>query len=111
VAGRNAAASLPRLSCVRVGERHLSVEELRLIEDHLGLLDHQMADLLGNHQAAMQRLAEGPGMGVDWPQQTIAEVGATAATFPSPKASGILATVEDLSTTAGGSRTRTGLTI
>lgn len=33
----------------------------------------------------MQRLAEVPGLGVDSAQQVIAEVGATAATFPSPK--------------------------
>ena len=33
----------------------------------------------------MQRLAEVPGLGVDSAQQIIAEVGATAATFPSPK--------------------------
>ena len=32
----------------------------------------------------MQRLAEVPGLGVDSAQQVIAEVGATAATFPSP---------------------------
>ncbi len=33
----------------------------------------------------MQRLAEVPGLGVDSAQQIIAEVGATAATFPSAK--------------------------
>jgi transposase len=33
----------------------------------------------------VQRLAEVPGLGVDSAQQIIAEVGATAATFPSPK--------------------------
>jgi transposase len=34
---------------------------------------------------AKQRLAEIPGLGVDSAQQIIAEVGATAARFPSPK--------------------------
>lgn len=63
----------------------LTLEELRLIEDHLGQLDHQMADLLAAHHDAVQRLAEVPGLGVDSAQQIIAEVGATAATFPSPK--------------------------
>ena len=63
----------------------LTLEELRLIEDHLGELDQQMADLLAEHHEAVQRLAEVPGLGVDSAQQIIAEVGATAATFPSPK--------------------------
>jgi transposase len=63
----------------------LTLEELRVIEDHLGQLDQQMADLLADHHDAVQRLAEVPGLGVDSAQQIIAEVGATAATFPSPK--------------------------
>ena len=63
----------------------LTLEELRVIEDHLGQLDQQMADLLAAHYDAVQRLAEVPGLGVDSAQQIIAEVGATAATFPSPK--------------------------
>jgi transposase len=33
----------------------------------------------------VKRLAEVPGLGVDSAQQIIAEVGATAATFPSPE--------------------------
>jgi len=44
-----------------------------------------MADLLSAHHNAVQRLAEVPGLGVDSAQQIIAEVGATAATFPSSK--------------------------
>jgi transposase len=36
----------------------LTLEELRLIEDHLGQLDQQMADLLAAHHDAVQRLAE-----------------------------------------------------
>ena len=63
----------------------LALEELRLIEDHLGQLDQQMADLLAEHHEAVRRLAEVPGLGADSAQQIIAEVGATAATFPSPK--------------------------
>jgi transposase len=62
-----------------------TLEELRVIEDHLGQLDQQMADLLAAHHDAVQRLAEIPGLGVDSAQQIIAEVGATATTFPSPK--------------------------
>jgi transposase len=63
----------------------LTLEELRVIEDHLAQLDQQMADLLTAHHDAVQRLAEVPGLGVDSAQQIIAEVGATAATFPSSK--------------------------
>ena len=63
----------------------LALEELRVIADRLGQLDQQMADLLAEHHDAVQRLAEIPGLGVDSAQQVIAEVGATAATFPSPK--------------------------
>jgi transposase len=63
----------------------LTLEELRVIEDHLIQLDQQMADLLGPHHDAVQRLAEVPGLGVDSAQQIIAEVGVAATTFPSPK--------------------------
>jgi transposase len=63
----------------------LALEELRLIDDQIGRLDREMASLLSAHQDAVQRLAEIPGLGVDSAQQIIAEVGATAATFPSEK--------------------------
>jgi transposase len=56
-----------------------------VIEDHLGQIDQQMADLLTAHHHAVQRLAEVPGLGVDSAQQIIAEVGTTATTFPSSK--------------------------
>jgi transposase len=61
------------------------LDELRVIEDHIAQLDQEMAGLLSPYQPAVQRLAEVPGLGVDSAQQIIAEVGATAATFPSPK--------------------------
>ena len=63
----------------------LTLDELRLIEDQLAQLDQQMADLLKAHHDAVQRLAEVPGLGVDSAQQIIAEVGASAAAFPSEK--------------------------
>jgi transposase len=63
----------------------LTLDELRVIEDHITQLDQEMAGLLSRYQPAVQRLAEVPGLGVDSAQQIIAEVGATAATFPSPK--------------------------
>lgn len=61
------------------------LEELQLIDQQIGQLDKEMATLLGQNQAAVERLAEVPGLGVDSAQQIIAEVGATAATFPSAK--------------------------
>jgi transposase len=63
----------------------MMLEELRLIEEQIGQLDQEMASLLSQHQDAVKRLTEVPGLGVDSAQQIIAEVGATAATFPSEK--------------------------
>jgi transposase len=62
-----------------------SLQDLQLIEHQIAQLDHEMAILLTQHQAAVQRLAEVPGLGVDSAQQIIAEVGAAAATFSSDK--------------------------
>ena len=55
----------------------------QLLEQQVGQLDQEMASLLSPHQDSVKRLAETPGLGVDSAQQIIAEVGATAATFPS----------------------------
>jgi transposase len=63
----------------------MTLEELQLMERQMDELDHEIADLLSQHQDAVQRLAEVPGLGVDSAHQIIAEVGATAATFPSEK--------------------------
>src|SRR5882762_362681 len=63
----------------------MALEELRLIDEQIGELDKEMASLLSQHQEAVERLAEVPGLGVDSAQQIIAEVGPTAATFPSEK--------------------------
>jgi len=64
---------------------HMALDELRLIEEQIRQLDQELAHLLAVHQPAVQRLAAVPGLGVDSAQQIIAEVGPTAATFPSPK--------------------------
>jgi transposase len=63
----------------------MALEELRLIDEQIRQLDQEMAILLSQHQDAVQRLAEVPGLGVDSAQQIIAEVGPRAATFPSGK--------------------------
>src|SRR5437016_1863798 len=63
----------------------MALADLQLIEQQIGRLDQEIASLLCAHQDAVQRLAEVPGLGVDSAQQIIAEVGPTAATFPSEK--------------------------
>src|ERR1700694_5892983 len=63
----------------------MALEQLQFFEQQIGQLDQEMASLLNKHQDAVKRLAEVPGLGVDSAQQIIAEVGATAATFPSEK--------------------------
>ena len=63
----------------------LTLEELRVLEQHREALDQELAQLLRSQQEAVQRLAAVPGLGVDSAQQMIAEVGPTAATFPSAK--------------------------
>src|SRR5712664_1237738 len=64
---------------------NMALEQLQFLEQQIGQLDQEMASLLHPHQDAVQRLAEVPGLGVDSAQQIIAEVGSTAATFPSEK--------------------------
>jgi len=92
----------------------MALEELRLIDEQIGQLDQEMANLLSQHQDAVQRLAEVPGLGVDSAQLSFrafgretyesrvcncfvfstgdasfdpdhCRVGPTAATFPSEK--------------------------
>jgi transposase len=61
----------------------MALEQLQFLEQQIGQLDKELATLLHPHQDSVQRLAEVPGLGVDSAQQIIAEVGPTAATFPS----------------------------
>ena len=63
----------------------MTLEELHLIEEQIGQIDEDVASLLREHQDAVQRLAEVPGLGVDSAQMIIAEVGAKAAAFASAK--------------------------
>ena len=49
----------------------MALEELRLIDEQIGELDKEMASLLSEHQDAVQRLAEVPGLGVDSAQQSL----------------------------------------
>jgi transposase len=61
------------------------LEQLQFLEQQIDQLDQELASLLHPHQDAVLRLAEMPGLGVDSAQQIIAEVGPTAAAFPSEK--------------------------
>ena len=63
----------------------MALAELNMIEEQIRQLDQELAHLLAAHHGAVQRLAAVPGLGVDSAQQMIAEVGPTAATFPSFK--------------------------
>ena len=63
----------------------MALEQLPFLEQQIGELDQETASLLRQHQDAVERLAEVPGLGVDSATQIIAEVGPTAATFPSGK--------------------------
>ncbi len=63
----------------------MALEQFQFLDQQIGQLDQEMAGLLHQHQEAVERLAEVPGLGVDSAQQIIAEVGPTAATFPSEK--------------------------
>jgi transposase len=61
----------------------MTLTDLELLETHMRQLDEDLAEMLRPHHDAVERLAEVPGLGVHSAQQIIAEVGPTAATFPS----------------------------
>lgn len=61
-----------------------ALERLRLLEAQRAALDATIAQALAAHADAAARLALVPGLGVNSAQQIIAEVGPTAAAFPSP---------------------------
>jgi len=61
----------------------MALAEWERIQAQIRQLDEGMAALLQAHQDQVQRLTEVPGVGVNSAQQIVAEVGATAASFPS----------------------------
>src|SRR5215469_14255904 len=61
----------------------LQLERLQLIDRQIEKLNGLIAHAMMPHQEVVIRLAEVPGLGIDSAQQVIAEVGVTAATFPS----------------------------
>ena len=82
---RDALGAAPNLHPIYRRLLTMTLTELEVIDAHLRQLDEELAALLRVHQDAVQRLAAVPGLGVDSAQQIIAEVGATARTFPTAK--------------------------
>jgi transposase len=63
----------------------MQLEQLDFIEQQMRRLEQEIAQLLKAHSAAIERLAEVPGLGVESAQQIIAEIGPAAAVFASAK--------------------------
>lgn len=61
----------------------LYLERLNVLDKQIGKLDQITATALKQHQDAVIRVAEIPGLGVDSAQQLIAEMGVDAEAFPS----------------------------
>jgi transposase len=61
----------------------LFLQRLSLLDGQIQQLDRMAAETMRPYEAAVIRLAEVPGFGPDSAQQTIAEVGAQAKSFPS----------------------------
>jgi transposase len=82
---RDALGACTELNPVHRRLIRLALDDLQLIEQQISQLEQEIASLLREHEGAVQRLAEVPGLGVDSAQMIIAEVGAKAATFASAK--------------------------
>ena len=80
----DALAQAARLNPVHRQILGLFLQRVELIDTQIQTLDRSLAEALQQHQDAVHRLAEVPGLGPDSAQQIIAEVGPCAATFPSP---------------------------
>jgi transposase len=82
---RDALSACTELHSVYRRLLQMTLEELQFLEQQISQVDQESARLLSQHVDAVRRLAEVPGLGVDSAQQILAEVGPTAATFPSEK--------------------------
>lgn len=80
---RDALHAAATLSALHRQILRLFLKRLELIEEQIGALDKSIGEALHNYHDAVLRLAEVPGFGIDSAQQVIAEIGPTAATFPS----------------------------
>jgi transposase len=63
----------------------MELEQLHFMEQQMHRLEQEIAQLLHAHSAAIERLAEVPGLGVESAQQIVAEIGPKAAVFASAK--------------------------
>jgi transposase len=63
----------------------MHLRRLHLLDQQIEELYREIGQALQAHQEAVARLSEAPGFGPDSAMQVIAEVGPTAATFPSPE--------------------------
>jgi transposase len=61
----------------------LYLKQVELIDEQIAVLEREIGAAMRPHAAAIERLAEVPGLGIDSAQQIIAEIGPEAATFPS----------------------------
>jgi transposase len=82
---RNALAACVEMPAVYRRLLQMELEQLRFLEAQMAKLDQETGQLLQAHSQPVERLAEVPGLGVESAHQIIAEVGPTAAAFPSPK--------------------------
>jgi transposase len=62
-----------------------SLERLETIERHIREIDKELAEAMREHDEAVTRLAEVPGIGADAAQRIIAETGPQAVVFPTPE--------------------------
>src|SRR5260370_28125715 len=63
----------------------MQLEELDLIDKHIAELNQQLQEALQDHQQAVLRLCEMPGLKQDAALQIIAEIGPDAAVFETPE--------------------------
>jgi transposase len=82
---QDALYAAPALSALYRQILGLFLTRLELIEHQIEILNRSIGQALRSHQDAVLRLAGVPGYGVDSAQQVIAEIGPSAATFPSPQ--------------------------
>ena len=59
------------------------LDQIELNERHIAEMEQELAISLKPHSDSIERLAKVPGLGIDSAQQIVAEVGPTAAKFPS----------------------------
>jgi transposase len=71
------------LTSLQRGILKLFLERLELLDRQIDTLERSSAEALREHEDAVCRLAEVPGLGAESAHQIIAEIGPKAATFPS----------------------------